>query len=342
MTETENAAPSTEALAAAVNAPDGTPARKPGKQPGVPGFGRPQILPAPHTQSHYPAICAGCGQSLINGGNAVAYTGFQSIDLREGEPDALGLQVDVTDHRDYEVTCACGHHTRVTPGQGAVDAALTHVTLNEWRRVGPGLGALIVALRLRFRMARPRLQKFLHDWLGIDLSIGTIHQATQEAGAAVLPVEAEPIAAVQASGPLLVDETLWLEGRHTAWLWVFTAATVTLYAIAGRGRAILDTVLAGFNGWLMSDGWCAYRHFEPRLRCWAHLLRKAQGLIDSYGQETCAFGRHVLDLLKVLMAAVYATREGSPTDDLPTRYAEDLACLRMTCEPLKDHTHAKT
>ncbi len=33
--------------------------------------------------------------------------------------------------------------------------------------------------------------------------------------------------------------------------------------------------------------------------------------------------------------------EGPPTD-LPTRYAEDLARLRATCEGLKEHTHAKT
>ena len=52
-------------------------------------------------------------------------------------------------------------------------------------------------------------------------------------------------------------------------------------------------MLAGFTGWLMSDGWCAYRSFERRLRCWAHLLRKAQGLIDSYGRETRAFGHQV-------------------------------------------------
>jgi transposase len=37
--------------------------------------------------------------------------------------------------------------------------------LTEWRLIGPALGALIVALSLRFRMSRPRIQEFLHDWL---------------------------------------------------------------------------------------------------------------------------------------------------------------------------------
>ena len=327
----------TPATRPAVNAP----ARKPGKQPGAPGFGRTQVLTAHHVQSHYPATCAGCGRTLTAVGDAVAYTGFQAIDLHGGEPGALGLQVEVTDHRYYEVICPCGHHTRAEAGQGTVDPALVGVELSEWRLVGANLATLITALSLRFRMSRPRIQEFLRDWLGIELSTGTIHQAIHESGAVVLPAEAELIAAVQASGQLHADETGWPEGRRAAWLWVFTAATVTLYAIAGRGKEVLDTVLAGFTGWLMSDGWCAYRSFERRLRCWAHLLRKAQGLIDSYGRETRAFGHQVLNVFKTLMAAIYAAREGPPVD-LPAHYAQDLADLRATCEQIKDHAHGKT
>jgi transposase len=62
--------------------------------------------------------------------------------------------------------------------------------------------------------------------------------------------------------------------------------------VAKRGREILDRLLAG---WLMSDGWSAYRHFPQRLRCWAHLTRKAQGSIDSCEREAQAFGHQVQD-----------------------------------------------
>jgi hypothetical protein len=34
---------------------------------------------------------------------------------------------------------------------------------------------------------------------------------------------------------------------------------------------------------LMSDGYAVYRAFVNRLRCWAHLARKIQGLVDSPG-----------------------------------------------------------
>ena len=76
-------------------------------------------------------------------------------------------------------------------GQGAVDPLLAGIELSEWRLVGPGLAALIVALALRFRLSRARIREFLGEWLGLKLSIGTIHQTLHEAGGAVAPAEEE-------------------------------------------------------------------------------------------------------------------------------------------------------
>ncbi len=147
------------------------------------------------------------------------------------------------------------------------------IELSEWRLVGPGLAALIVALSLRFRLSRARIQEFLGDWLGLALSVGTIHQTLHEASAAVAPAEAELIAAVWASDRLHADENPWPEHGQSLWLWlwlwlwVFLSATVTLYYIAGRGKELVENVLDGFTGWLMSNGWIAYRHYAHRLRC---------------------------------------------------------------------------
>jgi hypothetical protein len=162
------------------------PTRKPGKQPGAPGIGRTQVFQANAEQAHYPAACAGCGRPLAPAG-AVAYTGFQAVDLRWDEPARPGLTLWVVDHRYYETPCPCGHRTRAVAGHGGVDPLLAGIELNEWRLVGPGLAALIVALALRFRLSRARIQEFLAEWLGLDLSIGTIHQTIHEASAAVAP-----------------------------------------------------------------------------------------------------------------------------------------------------------
>jgi transposase len=333
--------PPTEVTTAALNPAVAKSARKPGKQPGAPGVGRTQVFEARAVIPHSPAVCAGCGQTLTEPVGAVAYTGFQAVDLHWGDSAQPGLIVWVVDHRYYEVPCACGHRTRAEAGHGVVDPLLVGITLSEWRLVGPGLAALIVALALRFRLSRARIREFLREWLGVDLSLGTIHQTIHEASAAVAPAEEELVQAVLDSDLLHADETTWPEQGQPLWLWVFTAATVTLYYIAGRGQELVENVLDGFTGGLMSDGWIAYRGYPRRLRCWAHLIRKARGLAESYHQDVRAFGRQVLDTLTALMAAVYAARAGPPAD-LPTAYAPPLADLRAACERRQGHDHAKT
>ena len=318
-----------------------TAARKPGKQPGAPGVGRTQVFEAREVIPHYPAVCAGCGQTLTAPVGAVAYPGFQAVDLHWGDPAQPGLIVWVVDHRYYDVPCPCGHRTRAEAGQGVVDPLLAGIALNEWRLVGPGLAALIVALALRFRLSRARIRELLREWLGVALSLGTIHQTLHEASAAVAPAEEELIQAVLDSDLLHADETAWPERGQPLWLWVFTAAAVTLYYIAGRGKELVENVLSGFAGWLMSDGWIAYRGYPRRLRCWAHLIRKAQGLAESYHRDVRAFGRQVLDTLTALMAAVYAARDDPPAD-LPTDHAPRLADLHTACERHQGHAHAKT
>jgi hypothetical protein len=267
----------TEGQPAAVQPTAVNPARKAGKQPGAPGVGRTQVFEAREVIPHYPGVCAGCGRPLTDPVGAVAYTGFQEIDLRRSESAEPGLRLWVVDHRYYEVPCACRHRTRAVAGRGDVDPVLAGVELSEWRLVGPSLAVLIVALSLRFRLSRARIQEFLQDWLGVELSIGTIHQTLHETAAPfdtsglapsfVTSGEDELVEAVRASGLLHADETAWPESGQLLWLWVFATASVTLYYVAGRGKALLENVLEGFTGWLMSDGWCAYRGFGRRLRC---------------------------------------------------------------------------
>ncbi|MBK1634073.1 hypothetical protein CKO31_25835, partial [Thiohalocapsa halophila] len=49
----------------------------------------------------------------------------------------------------------------------------------------------------------------------------------------------------------------------------------------------------------------AYRDPDQGLRCFAHLIRKAHGLEESFDAQARQFGRHVLDVLETVIAAVY-------------------------------------
>ena len=321
--------------------------RRPGKQPGAPGKGRTQVLRADAAEHHRPDRCAGCGRRLSPDAPRQVYTAFSTVDLQWGDPEQPGLHLRVTEHRYEEVCCPCGHHTRAAPARTEGDPAEGKIPLSEWRLVGPGLAALIVALNMRFRMSRARIREFLWEWLGLQLSVGTLHQTLREAAAAAAPAEPELIKAVQTSGLLHGDETSWLEqaAGGLRWLWVLIGAQVVYYAVADRGKETLLRVLAGFEGWLMSDGWCAYRYYPQRLRCWAHLIRKAKGLMDSCRADARAFGRQVHDTLERLMAAVYAAREGPPgsvAPDLSAAHASLVDALHQACRRHLSHPHAKT
>lgn len=313
---------------------------KPGKPTGAKGFGRTQVLAAQATVEHYPGHCVGCGKPLSEIAGWI-YTGFQEIDVDFGEAGQPGLPVQVTDHRYGEKTCTCGHTTQERWKTGEVSDLLEGVELSEWRLAGPGLSTLIVALHKRFRMSYGRIQEFLDDWLGIRLSTGVLSKCVAEAGAAIAPAEEELVQAILDSELLHCDETPWQEAGQMYWLWVFISPVAVLYYVAGRGRELLDNLLEGFDGWLMSDGWQAYRHFANRLRCWAHLLRKAQGLKDSLNREVQPFGQAVYSTLESLMDAVYAARDGPPQVALPIQYADRLAALRTLCEKWRNSKHEK-
>jgi transposase len=140
---------------------------------------------------------------------------------------------------------------------------------------GPTLVALICALALRMRLSRARIQEFLHDWLGLELGVATINQCIHEAGRAVDPVvQGEVLRAVREADLLHADETSWKEGGRPLWLWVFPCASATLFVVGKRTRVVLERVLGEtFDQWLMSDGYWAYRDYDWRLRCLAHLAR---------------------------------------------------------------------
>jgi hypothetical protein len=157
-------------------------------------------------------------------------------------------------------------------------------------------------------------------------------------------LEEELVEQVKKAALVHIDETGWKEGAHLLWLWCFVTVTTCLYLIGYRNREFLETVLGElFLGWLMSDGYWAYRAYPKRLRCWAHLLRKARGLDQStHISEAKPFGKQVLSLMAELMAAIYAAREGPPGENLRERFTPRLAAFKALCERYAQAVHDKT
>jgi hypothetical protein len=317
--------------------------KRPGRRKGAPGHGRTQRLPIDREQVHAPTCCAVCEQALDASHAARAHNARYQLDLIQPGADVsgTGLVLQQTKHTYLECQCACGHWTRAEPGRCGEEAPWT-VQLTEWHLAGPTLVAFIVALTQRMRLSRARVQEFLHDWLGLELSTSTINQCVHEAGRAVEPVvEAEILQNVRDIELIYADETSWKQDGQLLWLWVFTCATATLFIVGRRSRAIVRKVLGEtFRNWLMSDGYHVYRDFDQRLRCLAHLIRKAHGLEDGYDREGQRFGSHILQVMETVIDAVYSARGGAPPPEgLRQHHAPMLKALLDACVQQANSAH---
>lgn len=311
--------------------------RKVGKQRGAKGVGRRVEMAVTDEITHPPRECTACGQPFASHAPFRTTTGVYVLDIERSE---RGLQVSHIKHLYGESICGCGHVTQTRPGR-CPDEAEWRVALTEWHLVGPTLASLIICLSLRLRLSRSRIREFLQDWLGVSLSVGCINQCLSEGGRAVAPLEDQLVAEIQQSHLLHADETGWKENGRTVWLWVLRSATVTRYLIGRRSWEVIAHVMEQFGGWLMSDGYGQYRPYGQRLRCLAHLIRKARGLAESCHPGAAAFGHLVLQTLAQVIEGIYLAR-GDPTLDLREKFTAELAQLQTACEQHRDHAHEKT
>jgi len=321
--------------------------RKPGRQLGSQGFGRTQTLPVTRIERHHCGCCSVCHDDLLAAEKA--YTGFYSINVEFGDATSPGLQLTNTHHIYYSATCpSCGLENRSQPWRAPLDSSWGNVGMTEWRLIGPDLAAMIVYLSMDMRITRRRVQLFLHDILGLELCIGSIQNCMVESARALAPVEEQLIDELLSESLLHADETSQNEAGKRLWLWVFITATTALFLIGRRTKDIFIQLIASserqFDGWLMSDGYRVYRSYLKRLRCWAHLTRKAKGLSESYTAASRHYGKQIGDSLGRLMDAIYRAREGPDKGkvSITTEHQSELNRLRELCEAMSASSHKKT
>ena len=332
--------------------------RNPGKQPGAKGFGRKQPLKAEIIVPHYPNHCAACNQALTES-DAQRYMGHYVLEL---EAERAGWRVVCQLHHYYQSTCSCGHCTHAKPGNGyvsEVEGRARDLKLTEYVLVGPVLATFIASLGVRYRMSRTKIQEFLTDWTQTELSTGTIDRCIREAGGeggkystlnwlipirllkippfpACVPVVEELVEQLQIADILHLDETHWYESGKLHWLWVAVTRKTAVFHIGSRRKEELShLVKQAFMGWLVSDGYAAYRSHPKRQRCVAHLIRKAVAITGSINQKAAQIGQWILDDLRELIATIASTSEDA------SLIRKLLARLRRACHLGKKADHTK-
>ncbi len=88
-------------------------------------------------------------------------------------------------------------------------------------------------------------------------------------------------------------------------------------------------------GWLITDGYGAYRSHPKRQRCLAHLIRKAVAITGAINQKAAQIGQWILGDLRELIATIASASE----DNRLIRQL--LAGLRRVCHLGKKADHNK-
>lgn len=340
--------PSTKADKDTASNPDSNkqnekPSNTPGKQKGAPGYGRKLELAVTDEKPHKPECCAACSKAFGADTNFTAWTGRYELELELGESDLAGIHVKHLKHTYYQAICQCGHTSRTEPGHAEIGADWS-VDVTEWHLCGPNLVSLIVCLSQDLHVSRDKIRGFLSDWLHIELSKGVINTCIHEAAHAAEPVVREQLIPQLLESKLLhIDETPWKQVKQMLWLWVFVSTTTVVLGIGKRDRTMLLKMLGEkFAGVLMSDGFGVYRSYDNRIRCWAHLIRKARGLAQSLDSEAQSFGESVLMAMYLLMRNIYRLRDGPPDEEAETIGQHNVVLrnmLRDLCELFRENTY---
>jgi transposase len=317
--------------------------RKPGRQPNSQGFGRTQKLAITHEEIHKPRCCIGCGQTFGSDAPFQATGGYCSIDIAPPDPGKIGISGSYTKRIFGTMQCTCGFETTSKPKRADQEPGWS-VEMGEWRLIGPRLLAFLVFAKLRLHLTISKTRELLKTWLGISLSEGSIGTALLEAGRATSYLEPELLTALRASGLLHVDETSWKEHKMTRWLWVAVGDKVAYYTVGPRSGEVANQILQGFSGRLMTDGYTVYRSLANRLRCWAHLERKAKALKDSWDKNASTFGKYATETFEALRDSVYKMRDMKPDERKDETNTVDNCRLKFLLECVRnnDATHGKT
>lgn len=310
--------------------------RKPGKQPGSKGKWRCEPLKTERSQSVWPCVCGHCGTPFEMWDAAVrTAAAFPVLELERTDGS---VRIACVMHRYEVLRCVCGQETAAVPSTGALsfqDGRKRQLHLTERSLVGPSLAAFIVALSVRHHQSRRRIREFLVTWFGVSLCVGTIDRCLREVGVACEPIVEDLLEEVRAGGVIHADETPWHQGILGRWLWVVLTATTAVFHIGSRRHEeIRDLLGDALVGWLISDGYGAYRDYDKRQRCIAHLIRKGLALAGGLNPDGVRFGEWLVRELRNLIHSVAEDKDHTILNPIQAR-------LKRACKLHRDHSTEK-
>lgn len=196
--------------------------------------------------------------------------------------------------------------------------------------LGHEVVALAAQMRIQFGASFCKIAAFLSSWLKFKVTASGLLGALERTSTALWPTRKAIQLALQHSEAVHADETGWRLLCASAWAWVFTTTTHTLYVIRpSRGHEIVLEILGPeFAGFLVTDCMAAYNVLYPaekKPKCASHFLKdlkEAEGLLLlPPGQSEARWPREVINLLKGAIGLKKTKPELAPEDFRERRQA---------------------
>jgi transposase len=272
--------------------------RKPKAHPAKPGrkagaqYGRRCRRPIPETieqtlEAELPGCCPHCG-------GPVEETGIDSqyqTEIPQPQVERIEFRIHVGQCQD------CGRRVQGRHPRQTSDALGSAAS-----QLGARAVALATELNKGLGLSYGKTAAALETAFGLRVSRGGLVQALRRVARKAEPTYEQLREQIRGSPSVTADETGWKVGGRLWWMWVFSSAAVTVYAIQpGRGYEQAVAVLgADFEGFLVRDGWMVYRRFGGAIHqtCLAHLLRRCEEMLAVARPGAAQFPRRVQQILQ--------------------------------------------
>jgi transposase len=276
--------------------------KKAGGQPGHRGHHLRQMQTPDEVLIHPVERCEHCQHDLRS----------QSADLPERRQviDLPTKRLWVTEHRVEEKQCpVCFHLTRASFPAAIVAPA----------QYGTALQGIATYLVEGQSVPYARASQLLREWLGVQLSAGSIASFVTTCHQQLAAVESSLKAALVKTNVIHQDETAVRVGTTGWWVHVCSTARLTHYAAhPKRGRTALDAIgiapvfggtsvhdgLSSYQGYNFTHAWCNVHHLreltfveEDLKQPWAGKMKDLLLDMKAEVERAKALGQHELEVL---------------------------------------------
>lgn len=167
--------------------------------------------------------------------------------------------------------------------------------------LGPHAKAIIGSLNGHFHNSRREVQEILEEIFHLPISLGLVNNTARRVKEKLAKGYQEIEEKVKTSTYLHIDETGHRNKGKRGWAWMFTNQEASFVKLsASRGKQVLVDSLGAYSGYVISDRYGVYNHFEEEKRqiCWSHLLRDYERFAQSSNEKLSKQGRRLVTIGK--------------------------------------------